>query len=586
MVTEAAFWIPAPSTLLRTGFAGMTVVKWSVVRAGGAIMFNGRRVIIACGAVLIGAVLLLSSCAPGDAEGRSEGVRSEVEADVSKAGKASSAERGGETNDVSVPEGPLQIGIRQAILMAMENNQSLIVERMQPRITATFEQEELSVFDPLVSAEALDRRTMASRLSRAGSSTESSIVDSATGSISLAKLFSTGTIVSLEGSTNYTDSSLYSDTFTANRLGFTVTQALLEGFDVQANLARVNQARLDTRISQYEFRGFTEILLEEVETKFWDYALAQKEIEIYTDSLNLAEKQMAETEERIKIGDLAETELAAAQAEVALRRENLINARSVLAQARVDLLRLLNPSRNIDWGRDVILEYDASVPDVKLDDVEQHVKVAMRKRPDLNQARLEVERGGLEVVQTRNGLLPRMDVFITLGKTGYAETFNEASKRIDAHDYDAALGLVFEQPMGNRSARARYSRAVLSREQSREVLENLTQLVQVDVRSAYIEVTRAREQIAATTATRNFQEEKLRAETEKFRVGKSTSLLVGQAQRDFVVSQIAETQAVANYLQALVSLYRIEGSLLDRRGVSVPLSAADEEGQERVLRSE
>jgi len=91
-----------------------------------------------------------------------------------------------------------------------------------------------------------------------------------------------------------------------------------------------------------------------------------------------------------------------------------------------------------------------------------------------------------------------------------------------------------------------------------------------DVRSAYIEVTRAREQIAATAATRNFQEEKLRAETEKFRVGKSTSLLVGQAQRDFVASQIAEIQTVAHYLQALVTLYRLEGSLLQRRGILAP----------------
>src|SRR4030042_22910 len=104
----------------------------------------------------------------------------------------------------------------------------------------------------------------------------------------------------------------------------------------------------------------------------------------------------------------------------------------------------------------------------------------------------------------------------------------------------------------------------------RRALENLIQLVKVDVRSAYIEVTRTREQISATVATRNFQEEKLLAETEKFRVGKSTSLLVAQAQRDLVASQIAETQSIANYLKALVALYRLEGSLLQRRGISSP----------------
>jgi outer membrane protein len=101
-----------------------------------------------------------------------------------------------------------------------------------------------------------------------------------------------------------------------------------------------------------------------------------------------------------------------------------------------------------------------------------------------------------------------------------------------------------------------------------KALDNLIQLVQVDVRSAYIEVARTREQITATAATRKFQEEKLRAETEKFKVGTSTSLLVAQAQRDLVVSQIAEIESFANYLKALVSLFGMEGSLLQRRGIS------------------
>ncbi len=454
--------------------------------------------------------------------------------------------------------------------MAMENNRSLIVERMNPEINRTFEQEELAAFEPALGADVTQRRAVSDRLSRAGTSTENQVMDTVTGAISLSKLFPTGTTVGLEGSSSYTDSSLYSDTFTSNRLGLTVTQALLQGLDVRANLARVNQAKLDTLISAYELRGFAEILLEEVESKFWDYALAQKQIEIYTNSLSLAEKQLSETQERINIGTLAETELAAAQAEVALGLENLINARSNLARQRLDLLRLLNPPPSIDWSRDVVLEYQTVLPNVKLDEAEQHVQVALKMRPDLNQARLQIQRGDLEVVSTKNGLLPRLDAFITFGKTGYAKTFHESSQNVFGDSYDASVGLTFEFPPVNRAARARYSRAVISRQQLLESLDNLIQLVQVDVRSAYIEVTRTHEQIAATAATRNFQEEKHRAETEKFRVGKSTSLLVAQAQRDLVASQIAEIQSFANYLKALVALYRLEGSLLSRRGIMSP----------------
>ncbi len=465
---------------------------------------------------------------------------------------------------------PLKIDIQRAIMMAMENNRSLIVQKMSPDIARTAEDEERAVFDSVLTGQASQKRTVADRLSRAGSGIESSIQDTATGTISLEKLFPSGTTLGLDASSSYTDSSLYSDTFVSNRLGASVTQSLLQGRDVRVNMASVHQAEIDTQISGYELRGFTEALVQSVEEGFWNYALTKRQIEIYTNSLSLAEQQMEEAQERIKIGALAETELAAAKAEVALRRENLINSRSNATIARLILLRLLNPSDTIDWNTDIVLDYMTTLPDVPLDPVEHHVEVAMKMRPDLNQARLLIRRGELDVVRTRNGLLPRLDAFITYGKTGYARTFSEANDDLDEGSYDLEAGLLFEFPAGNRAAKARHSRAVISKQQSIKALENLVQLAQVDVRTAYVEVERTREQITATAATRESQEEKLRVETEKFRVGKSTSLLVAQAQRDLVASQIAEVQVVVNYVKALVSLYQLEGSLLHRRGLSAP----------------
>jgi outer membrane protein len=533
-------------------------------------VFVKNSTILLYGMTLIVQIILLSSCLSLDSSTDSDNIEPARAIDLPNEQQKRTISKSIDANDTVIIKSPLEIGIEKAILLAMENNRSLAIEKMNPELNRTFEMEESAVFDPLIDAEVSTGRSVADRLSRAGTSTESQTVDTVTGLVSVSKLFPTGTAVGLQGRTSYTDSSLYSDTFTLTRLGIGVTQAILQGRDIHANLARVHQAKIETLISEYELRGFMEILVEEVESKFWDYALAQKQIEIYTNSLNLAEKQMSEVEERIRIGQLAETELAAAQAEVALRRENLINARSDLAKERLNLLRLLNPSQNINWNRDIVLEYQTSPPSVELDNVEQHVQVALKMRPELNQARLQIRQGDLEVIKTKNGLLPKMDFFINFGKTGYADSFNRSTDNIFGDSYDVIGGLIFEYPPSNQSARAQHSRAVIGRQRLLEALKNLTQLIQVDVRSAYIEATRTSEQITATTATRNFQEEKLRTETEKFRVGKSTSLLVAQAQRDLLASQIAEIQAVANYLKALVSLYRLEGSLLQRRGISAP----------------
>jgi len=470
----------------------------------------------------------------------------------------------------TLPPGPLKLTITEAIMLSLENNRSLLVQRLNPAIQQTFEDQERATFDPVTNAEIAAGRVEGERLSRSGSETEDFTNDTADGIISLEQFFPTGTTVALEGSTRMDDSSLYEDRFYATRLGMTVTQALLRGYGSDVNLVRLQQARLDTRMSEYELRGFTEFLVAEVERTYWDYALARRQIEIVEESLKVARQQLNETNELIAVGRLARSELAAVQAEVAAQEQALIEARANRESIRLQLLRQLNPAGPGLWQRAIDLIHQPTLPEIKLEDVELHVAVSMRMRPILNEARLEILRGDLELVRTQNGLLPLMDLFITLGKSGYSNSFGESVRNISEDSYDALGGIRFQYPVYNRGANARHRKALLSREQAEKALENLSQLVEVDVRTVYIEVNRTKQQIAASSVTRKFDEEKLRIETEKFRVGKSTSFLVAQAQRDLLVSRIAEVRALANYLKALVDLYRQDGSLLERRGIAAP----------------
>ena len=481
-----------------------------------------------------------------------------------------SAEQPEEIVPHTVPPGPLKVTLTEAILLCLENNRSLVVERLNPSIQQTFEDQERAVFDPAINADISAGRVKGERLARSGSETEDFTSDAAKGRIALEQYFPTGTTVDLEASSQVNDSSLYDDSFYSTRFGMTVTQALLRGFGTDVNLARLQQARLDTRMSEYELRGFTEFLISEVERAYWDYALARRQIEIVEESLKVARQQLNETKELITVGRLAKAELAAVQAEVAAQEQALIEARANKEAIRLQLLRLLNPAGPGIWQREVDLIHRPTLPDIKLEDVENYVAVSMRMRPILNETRLEILRGDLELVKTQNGLLPLLDLFVTLGKSGYANSFGESIGNINKDSYDAVVGVRFNFPIFNRDAKARHRRALLNREEAEKALENLSQLVEVDVRTAYIEVNRTKQQITASSVTRKFDEEKLRTETEKLRVGKSTSFLVAQAQRDLLVSRIAEVRALANYLKALIDLYRQDGSLLERRGISAP----------------
>jgi len=493
-----------------------------------------------------------------------------VTADTAVSMRLESTERPEEIAARTVSPGPLKITVTEAILLCLENNRSFVVERLNPSIRQTFEDQERAVFDPATNADISAGRVKGESLARSGSETEDFSTDAAEGIISLEQYFPTGTRIALEASTQMDDSSLYDDSFYSTRLGMTVTQALLKGYGTDVNLVRLQQARLDTRMSAYELRGFTEFLVAEVERTYWDYALARRQIEIVEESLKVARQQLNETKELITVGRLARAELAAVQAEVASQEQALIEARANKESIHLQLLRLLNPAGPGIWQREVDLIHQPTLPEIKLEGVDLHVAVSMRIRPILNEARLKILRGDLELVKTKNGLLPLMDLFITLGKSGYANSFGESIGNINEDSYDAMAGVKFNYPIYNRDAKALHRRALLTREQLQKALENLSQLVEVDVRTAYIEVTRTKQQITASSVTRMFDEEKFRIETEKLRVGKSTSFQVAQAQRDLLVSRIAEVRALTSYLKALIDLYRQDGSLLERRGISAP----------------
>ena len=436
-------------------------------------------------------------------------------------------------------------------------------------IVATFEELERSRFDPTLSAEisfADERRRQYSTSLRDFVETEGT---EQFGGIRLQQTLPTGTDLEVAIAGNRLDPRDAPEQY-AIRPSLTLTQALLRGANWDANTASIQQARLRTLASDYQLRAFVESLVAEVELTFWEYLFAEQEIEIFESSLELAQQQLNETNRRVEVGTVAPTELAAAKAEVAQRYEELINARSSKQRLSLRLLRLLNPTRTEEWELDLELSGSAAANPIEMSPVSEHVLLAHRLRPELNEARLLLEQNRLEVIQTRDGLLPRLDFFVTLGKTGYARSFGEAWSEVGGRSYDLAAGLLFSFPLGNRAARADHDAAVLTRQQAGESLHNLTQLVSLDVREAHLEVLRTEEQIDATRATRELREETLRAETEKFRVGTSTAFLVAQAQRDLLESQISEVRAMVNYRQALIELYRLDGSLLLRRAIDAP----------------
>ncbi len=466
-------------------------------------------------------------------------------------------------------EGPADLSVEQAILLVLRNNLDLQVRQIGPVITGTFEKIERGKYDPELFADLTYSEEKSTETARS-TGTQFSVEGNETAAVAgIRQEFPSGTSIEATVEQERTRSSRTPEQQTA-RLGLSVTQALLRGFGPAVNLVSVRQAELDTVASLYELRGFSEALLAEAEIAYWNYVLAGLEIEIFEKSLAVARQQRDEVELRIEVGILPEIEAAAARAQVASQEQALIDARSMLEENRLRLLRLISAGPGEQLDLRISATSNPITEPKPITDLADRLQLAERSRPDLNEARLRLSRDRLETIVTRNGLLPRLDLFIALGKTGFGDSFSESFRELDGDTYDVTAGVRLSHFLGNRAAQAQDLSARARRRRAAEAVANLRQIVQVDVRLAFNEVERTRQQITATKATRTLREETLDAEKERFDVGASTALLVAQAQRDLLISSIAEVRAIVNYRIALVKLYLAEGSLLERRGVSLP----------------
>src|SRR5690625_4238220 len=231
-------------------------------------------------------------------------------------------------------QGPLRLSLEEAVLTALRYNRDLTVQQLAPQITGAFEAIERSAFDPVAFAELSFDQGRRQQLVEWEQSKFDTTYRGFTAETGVTKSFSTGTDLELgiahnqrktEGEERGSRRSSQQQSASVN---LSVTQALLRGASRRANLVDLRQAELDTLASRYELRGFAASLVADVEQAYWDYVLAAQRLAIFEDSLKLAERQLNETEQRIRAGALPQAERVAARAEVARRRQELIDARA------------------------------------------------------------------------------------------------------------------------------------------------------------------------------------------------------------------------------------------------------------------
>jgi outer membrane protein TolC len=223
-------------------------------------------------------------------------------------------------------------------------------------------------------------------------------------------------------------------------------------------------------------------------------------------------------------------------------------------------------------------------PPVSLDEL---IAKAMRDRPDLAQAGIQVINSQISLKGSINNLRPELDVVGAVQNGGLSGDINEIAALTQGRPlfpggYGTALGQIFKNnfpsysvgvqltlPIRNRVAQADAVRDELQVRQSEIRLQQLADQVRLDVADAFVNLQQARASYEAAVQSRVLQEQSVNVEMQTFEVGLATNYMVIQYQTLLAQARSTEVAAKAAYAKARISLERATAGTLEVNQLSI-----------------
>lgn len=373
-----------------------------------------------------------------------------------------------------------------------------------------------------------------------------------------------------------------------------LSQPLLRNFGTLVTRSRIVVAQTSRDQAAETLKTQVIATLQQVEQAYWDYAAAKVLVDVQLQSLELAQKLLEETRERIRVGTSAPIDLVQSEASVATRNQDLILARNARANSEDALKKVLGFETPAEWAMKInaVEPYVFEPLDV---DLASSIETALKERPEIIRQEMTLEMTDLNVKLARNAVLPSLNLEGSYGFSGIGGTltiddpvtgdpirikggFDDSLDQIVDGDYpNWGIGLALTVPLGNNDAKANLARRRFEHHQTKTLLSSLQQSITHDVRVAVRYLYDGAASVEAAEASKVLAERNVEAEQTKFANGLSTNFLVLQIQDDLANAQLSNLQARLNYRKAIVGYRVATGTLLDELGIDIADPGAPDE---------
>jgi outer membrane protein TolC len=404
---------------------------------------------------------------------------------------------------------------------------------------------------------------------------------------------------------------------TQGALSFSITQNLLNGFGIAVNNRAIRIAKNQLHISDLTFKQQAISTVNNVVNLYWDLVSFNDSLKVKQQTLELNRQLYTDNKRRAELVALCEIDIIQAEAEMKSSQQDVVTAETQVLQQEMILKSVITRSgfnnMAVVSARIIPTDHFEVPPQDAIQPTQDMVSEAFQKRPEIEQSQIGLEDARINMLGTKNNLLPTLSVFANLSNNGLAGDVNTLPVSVTTPcvpfvsgcpssgllvqtvvrtpgnvngfflgGYGSLLNQLFSRnfpnysagfqlnvPIRNRANQADLITDELNYRQSQIQDKQLQNNIKLNVINAQIALKQARAAYETAVEARRLQEQVLAGERRKYELGTSSILNVIQVQRDTTQRELTEVDLRTQYIKSRTALDNVIGKTLEVQNVDI-----------------
>ena len=488
-----------------------------------------------------------------------------------------------------VVDGKLRLSLDQAIQLALANNTTIRIDELTYDSAWYNVLAAHSPFDPLFTSSFGATRSTAPPGVTALPGTASLAITNSLGqfgSVNFSQFFPTGTTFTVGTSASRATGTGIEFPLWSPSLNFSISQSLLRNRGLFVNRAAIVIAQRGLQQSRDSFEAQVNSIIQSVVSDYWLVVLAERTLAVDKKAVDQAQASYDHDKRSLELGALPPYDIYRTESELASRKVAVIQQEYSLKEAQDVLRQVIGADLDPNIGAlDVALtEQVEPTGELVSMDIAQAIQSALAKRPELEQARLQLDVDDINIRLAHNQMQPDLKLGGTLQSNGLnapainplpppdflPTSFGFAYSQVGQFQFPTyGFSLSLSLPIRNRAAEAAMGISEVNKKRDLYSQRGTLQSIQLEARNAIHSLEQAKLSMGAAKIALELTQKNLDAEQRKYDLGAETLFVLLDTQTQLANADLTLVQAQVSYQLALTAVQHATGELLERYHVQI-----------------